>query len=167
MRPLNRYKLFRSKQICITRGARDLHNSMNVIDLQSGVDKALNALFADRLALLCGAGLSMAPPSSIPSAATLAGKAKQKYDSTYGTSRPALAESIDDQTEFFFQRGELADVYLRSYIDHDAFAAEPNDGHFAAADLLLTGGIGTAVSTCGFRCDRAQHSNMIVPIIPI
>jgi len=120
---------------------------MDVIDLQSGVERALDALFADRLALLCGAGLSMAPPSCVSSAAALAWRAKQKYDSTYGPSRPPLAESIDDQAEFFFQRGELADVYLRTYVDHDAFAGEPNDGHFAAADLLLTGGIGTAVST--------------------
>ncbi|NSZ56563.1 hypothetical protein FY145_00570 [Agrobacterium tumefaciens] len=120
---------------------------MDVIDLQAGVEKALDALFADRLALLCGAGLSMAAPSSVPSAATLAWKAKQKYDATHGASRLPLAESIDDQAEFFFQREELANVYLKSYIDHDAFAGVPNDGHFAVADLLLTGGIGTAVST--------------------
>lgn len=120
---------------------------MDVIDLQTCVEKALDALFADRLALLCGAGLSMAPPSSLPSAATLAWKAKQKHDSTHGPSRPPLPDSIDDQAEYFFQRGELANVYLRSYVDHDAFAGEPNEGHLAAADLLLTGGIGTAVST--------------------
>ncbi|WP_340313582.1 SIR2 family protein [Rhizorhabdus argentea] len=120
---------------------------MDVIDLQSGVEKAVDALFADRLALLCGAGLSMAAPSSVPSAAALAWKAKQKYDATHGAARPPLADSIDDQAEFFFQRGELADVYLRTYVDHDAFAGEPNDGHFATADLLLTGAIGTAIST--------------------
>ncbi len=44
-------------------------------------------------------------------------------------------------------RGGLATVYLRTYIDQDAFAAEPNSGHFATADLLLTGAITTAVST--------------------
>lgn len=120
---------------------------MDEIDLQAGVAKALDALFADRLALLCGAGLSMAPPSSLPSAAALAWKAKQKYDATYGADRGPLPESIDDQAEFFFQRGELTSVYLRTYVDRDAFAAEPNSGHLAAADLLLTGAITTAVST--------------------
>lgn len=99
------------------------------------------------MALLCGAGLSMAAPSLLPSAATLAWKAKQKYEATYGGDRDPLPESIDDQAEFFFQRGELATHYLRSYIDYNEFAAEPNSGHFAAADLLLTGAITTAVST--------------------
>lgn len=120
---------------------------MDEIDLRTGVENALDALFSDRLALLCGAGLSMADPSSLPSAAALAWKAKKKYDATYGADRDPLPESIDDQAEFFFRRGELASVYLRTYIDHDAFAAEPNSGHFAAADLLLTGAITTAIST--------------------
>lgn len=120
---------------------------MDVIDLQTGVDKAIDALFADRLALLCGAGLSMAKPSQVPSAAVLALKAQQSWAAKFGTSRPPLPDKIDDQAELFFQNGELVDVYLRSYIDHDAFAVEPNGGHFAVADLLLTGAIGTAVST--------------------
>ena len=120
---------------------------MYEIDLQTGVEKAFDALLAQRLALLCGAGLSMAAPSSLPSAAALAWTAKQKYDATYGAERDPLPDSIDAQAEFFFQRNELATVYLRTYIDGDAFAAEPNRGHFAAADLLLTGAITTAVST--------------------
>lgn len=90
---------------------------MDEVDLSDGVAKALDALFADRLSLLCGAGLSMAAPSLLPSAAALAAKAKQKYDATYGAERDPLPQSIDDQAEFFFQRGELASVYLRTYID--------------------------------------------------
>ena len=120
---------------------------MEEIDLSTGAGKALDALFADRMALLCGAGLSMAAPSLLPSAAALAWKAKQKFDATFGGDRDPLPESIDDQAELFFEQGELASVYLRSYVDHNAFAAEPNSGHFAAADLLLTGAITTAVST--------------------
>ena len=89
----------------------------------------------------------MAAPSDLPSAATLAEKAKQKYDSIYGGSRDPLPESIEDQTQYFFERGELATVYLRTFIDQDAFAAPPNAGHFAAADLLLVQAIETAVST--------------------
>jgi len=120
---------------------------MNEIDFNAGIEKALDAIHANRLAMLCGAGLSMAAPSSLPSAAALAHKAKTKYDSTYGSARAPLASSIDEQAQFFFDRNELVTVYLRSYIDADAFASAHNVGHSATADLLLTGGIATAVTT--------------------
>jgi hypothetical protein len=118
---------------------------MDPITLTAGVAKTLDALYAGRLAVLCGAGLSMAPPSSLPSAAALAQKAKQKYDATFGTDRPPLPVSICDQAQFFFDRKELDTVYLRTYIDRDDFAGPPNSGHLAAADLLLIGAIATAV----------------------
>lgn len=89
---------------------------MQEIDLNVGVDFALDALVNDRLAVLLGAGLSMAPPSSLPNAAALAEAAKRKYDGLYGSTRPPLAAGIEEQAEFFFQRGELATVYLRTMI---------------------------------------------------
>ena len=74
-------------------------------------------------------------------------RAKQKYDATYGADRPALPSGIEEQAEFFFDCNELGTVYLRTYIDNDAFAGPPNAGHIAIADLLLVGGIQTAAST--------------------
>ncbi len=120
---------------------------MKEIDLETGVSYAFDALVSDRLAMLLGAGLSMAPPSSLPSAAILAWTAKQRYDAIHGTTRAPLAEGIEEQAEFFFQRGELATLYFRTLIDFDAFAGQPNPGHEAVADLLLTRGIQTAVTT--------------------
>ena len=89
----------------------------------------------------------MAAPSCIPSAVELAESAKKKYDATYGGDRSALPLTLDEQTQFFFNHGELATVYLSTYVDRDAFAVPPNAGHFAVADLLLICGISTAVST--------------------
>ena len=89
----------------------------------------------------------MAPPSSLPSAAVLARKAKAKYDATFGATRPPLAVSIDDQAQFFFEHGELNTVYLRTYVNRHDFAAPSNAGHFAIADFLINAGITTAVST--------------------
>ena len=120
---------------------------MNEINFQTGIEMVLDLLLTDRLAFLCGAGLSMAAPSNIPSAAELAESAKKKYDATYGASRLALPSTIDEQTQFFFERDELYTVYLRTYVDHDAFAAQPNAGHYAVADLMLICAIRTAVST--------------------
>jgi hypothetical protein len=120
---------------------------MEELALEAAVAIALDALLNDRLAALCGAGLSMAPPSSLPSAAALAAAAKTTYDARYGAARSPLPPAIEDQAEYFFQRGELATVYLRTLVDFNAFAGPPNAGHFAVADLLLTRGIQTAVTT--------------------
>lgn len=120
---------------------------MDEITIQDGIDSSLDSLLHERLALLCGAGLSMAAPSSIPSAAELAERAKAKYDATYGADREPLPESIEDQAQFFFERDELETVFLRSYIDQDAFSARPNAGHMSIADLMLIQGILTTVST--------------------
>ena len=120
---------------------------MDEICIRAGIEKVINALIAERLALLCGAGLSMAEPSSLPSAAQLAARAKQKYDAYFGSDREPLPDSIEEQARFFFERGELYTVYLRTYIDPDAFSSMPNLGHCAIADLLLVRGISTALST--------------------
>ncbi len=120
---------------------------MRAIDLGEGVAFAIDALLNERLAILCGAGLSMAPPSNLPSAAALAAEAKRKYDARYGASRPSLPSGIEEQAEFFFRQGDLGTVYLRTFIDKDAFAGPPNPGHEAVADLLMVRGIQTAIST--------------------
>jgi hypothetical protein len=120
---------------------------MEQIPIDTGISMAFDAIVADRLAVLLGAGLSMAPPSCLPSAASLAARAKAKYDARYGHNRAPLAPGIEDQAQFFFERGELATVYFRTLIDFDAFAGQPNPGHEAIADLLLTGAIQTGITT--------------------
>jgi hypothetical protein len=120
---------------------------MQGIPFDEGVAAALDSLLNDRLALLAGAGLSMVPPSSLPSAAAVAAAAKQKYDGTYGATRDPLPGGLEEQAEFFFQRGELATIYFRTLVDQNAFAGRPNQGHYAVADLLLVRGIQTAVTT--------------------
>ena len=120
---------------------------MDEIGLHDGINQVLDSLLSERLALLCGAGLSMAAPSSIPSAAKLAEKAKAKYDATYGADREPLSEAIEEQAQFFFERGELQTVYLRTYVDADVFSVHPNSGHISIADLMLVQGISTTVST--------------------
>ena len=117
------------------------------ISLEQGLEVAFDAILGNRLALLCGAGLSMSSPSNLPSAAALAAEAKKKYAARYGSMRPPLPDGIEEQANFFFGRGELGTVYLRAFIDPHAFASHFNEGHAAVADLLLTGGVSTAVST--------------------
>lgn len=120
---------------------------MDTISESDGINLAIDAILNARLALLCGAGLSRAAPSSLPTAADVAQAAKAKYDAFYGSARDPLPVDISEQAEFFFARGELATQYLTTYVDRHAFAGQPNPGHEAVADLLLAHGIETAVST--------------------
>ncbi|MFT3669543.1 MAG: hypothetical protein QM795_13415 [Pseudoxanthomonas sp.] len=83
---------------------------MEQIDFELGIEKALDSLIAERLTLLAGAGLSMAAPSSLPSAHAIAVEAKRRYDAMHGAGRAPLPLAIEDQAEFFFQRDELASV---------------------------------------------------------
>jgi hypothetical protein len=90
------------------------------VTLGEGIDATLGSLLADRLSLLVGAGLSMAPPSSLPSTAALAESAKQTYEARFGAA--PFGSNIAEQADYFFNRHELVTIYLRTLIDKDAFA---------------------------------------------
>lgn len=120
---------------------------MDQLDFAAGVELAFDAIVQDRLAFICGAGLSMAGPSNIPSAWTVASSAKREYDAIYGMANDPLSEDIEEQAEFFHEKGQLATTYLTKLIDNDTFSAPPNNGHLAVADFLLTKAAQIAVST--------------------
>jgi hypothetical protein len=107
---------------------------------------ALEGILNNRAVLIAGAGLSMAAPSNLPNARKIADDAKAEYDARFAGIHPPLPPGIEDQAEKFFQAGELG-VYLKEYVDQDVFAAQPNAGHVAVADLLLSHGLQAAVTT--------------------
>ena len=53
----------------------------HVASLIEGSEAVFDYLMSGRLAILAGAGLSMAPPNNLPSAARIATLAKERYDS--------------------------------------------------------------------------------------
>ena len=120
---------------------------MDEVSFKDGVESALDSLLNERLVVLAGAGLSMAPPSSLPSAAKMAANVKAQYAATYGSARPDLNDNIEDQAEFFFQRDELVNVFFDTLIGPHIFSAPPNLGHMAISDLLLTGALKLGITT--------------------
>jgi len=119
---------------------------MKPTSFDDALGAALGGILNKRLVLIAGAGLSMAPPSCLPSAAAIAAGAKAEFDVRYGGIRAPLPTGIEEQAEQFFQEKELG-VYLREFVDQDVFASRPNSGHDAVADLLLSHGLQAAVTT--------------------
>jgi hypothetical protein len=129
---------------CRIRITAFLGRDLDAIAVEEAVDLAFHSLLADRLAFLCGAGLSMAAPSNLPSAAELAALIQAKYNATVAGN--PLTADIEQQADYFWARGEFETVFIRTVIDQNVFASRPNAAHFAIADFLLTNAADFAVS---------------------
>lgn len=102
--------------------------------------RILGSIAGDSLVMLCGAGLSMAPPCSISSAWAVAQHCASAYQQKTGITLPNdLADNIELLAEHFFGRNELEHMLLKQLIDWKEFIRRPpNKGHFAVADFLAT-----------------------------
>lgn len=100
--------------------------------------RLLESIDADRLVVLCGAGLSMAPPSNLPSARRVAeicfdaysARIDQKLDDT-------LRYDIGGLAEHFAMKNDIA-YFIEKLVPWCEFVGSPNSGHAAIADLLIT-----------------------------
>lgn len=111
-------------------------------------ERLLAAMFARRLVALCGAGLSMAPPSLLPSAMTVAMLCYDKYTASSGAAcDPALREDLERLADYFFLNGTLKSVFIDALVPWPRFARPSNPGHAALADFLITGAASAALST--------------------
>lgn len=115
-------------------------------DLKSGL---MASIAGNGLVMLCGAGLSMAPPSSISSAWKVAQHCATRYREMTGRDLPdGLADNIELMAEHFYGRNELEHVLLKQLIDWSEFVRRPpNKGHVAVADFLGAGVCSLVLST--------------------
>jgi len=101
------------------------------------ITKLLASIAADNLVAFCGAGLSMASPSSVPSARTVAAETSEQYKLQTGVALPANAPTdLEVLSSFALARGDLRKLILQKLIRWQPFIRNPNDGHFALADFL-------------------------------
>lgn len=112
----------------------------------------------DRLVIVAGAGLSMAPPSGLPSAKRVA---QLCYD-TYAVLAPGaisaeLRDNLDAIAEHFMKAGTLP-YFLRRVVDWNLFARQPNSGHIAIADMVICGAVAAVVTTnYDWLVERVAH----------
>lgn len=108
----------------------------------------LSAIETDRLVVLCGAGLSMAPPTSLPSAWRLSNSCAGQYAAITGIDLPAdIRDDLEKLAEHFKSRNELQSLLIQKLISWDVFKKNPNAGHQALGDFLVSGIIELVVST--------------------
>ncbi len=89
--------------------------------------------------VVCGAGLSMAAPSNLPSARAVAEACFDKYVVAIDPACDlALRENLEAFAEHFSPLGTLKSVFIRELVPWNLFARPPNLGHTAIADFLLT-----------------------------
>lgn len=106
------------------------------------------SLSANRLSVLCGAGLSMAPPSRIPGAAKVAEMCAEKYRAETGTPLPDdIAHDLEKMAVHFRRSGQFEALFVHSLVPWALFNRDPNCGHEAVADFLACHAIREAVTT--------------------
>ena len=112
----------------------------------SVAEQLLLAIRSDRLALVVGAGLSMALPSRVPSAADVTAQVCKDYRlSTGGVIPPVSAIGLEALANFFISGLGLPE-FVR-LVNWREFRRNPNLGHLAVADLLGCKALGLVVTT--------------------
>jgi hypothetical protein len=106
--------------------------------------RLLGAIETDSLMFLCGAGLSVAAPSSLLSAITVSEICYDKWQPTEALD-PALRKDVDRLAGHFHARGDFKKVFIR-LVPWNELVGCPNSGHAALADFLISRAAHAALS---------------------
>lgn len=110
--------------------------------------RLLEAIAANRLLVLCGAGLSMAAPSNLPSAAVVARTCADAYLARIGTPLEAdIRTDIARMSLHFRDVGRFENFFISELVPWAKLKGPPNGGHEAIADLLACGALAGASTT--------------------
>ena len=105
-------------------------------------------MYAERLVVICGAGLSMAPPSSIPSARAVAEACFDEYRLVIDPQcDPALRSDLEAFAEYFAALDTLQSVFIERLVPWGDFVRPPNAGHAALADFMIVGAATAVLSS--------------------
>jgi hypothetical protein len=101
------------------------------------ITRLLGSVEANRLVLLCGAGLSMPPPSNLMSAVRVSRACYDKYKPILELPAP-MRDGIDKLAGYFHASGEFHGLFIGSLVPWNDLVGEPNAGHAAVSDLLIS-----------------------------
>jgi hypothetical protein len=108
--------------------------------------RLLGSIEANRLILLCGAGLSIPAPSKLKSAVDVARACYDKYVPTMALPA-AMRDNIDQLAGHFYNSGEFQSLFIGKLVPWNDLVGTPNAGHEAVADLLIVRAAKVALTT--------------------
>ena len=109
------------------------------------LERLLTAIENDTLVFLCGAGLSMAWPSKLPSALGVANTCYDRRLPIEDDLPTHLRDDIDQLAEHFHVRGDFERIFIH-LVPWNELLGESNDGHAAIGDLLVVRAAKAALS---------------------
>ena len=109
------------------------------------LQRILDSIEAQNLIVLCGAGLSMPAPSSRLSAEGISRICYDNYASTQALPTN-LRDDIDKLAGHFFANGQFEALFINRLVPWDDLTGEPNAGHAAVADMLLSSAVAAVLS---------------------
>lgn len=98
--------------------------------------RLLASIEAGNLVVLCGAGLSMPPPSNLMSAVSVARTCYSAW-LPFEELPVHMRDDIDALAGHFHHAGMFKTVFLRKLVPWSDLVGEPNKAHAAVADLLV------------------------------
>ena len=109
--------------------------------------RLLQSISDDRLVVICGAGLSMAPPSSLPSAISVANTCHDRQLIINNNFDMSIRNDIEAIASHFQDQGELVSHFIRHLVPWGDFLCPPNNGHKALSDFLICKAVRSVLST--------------------
>jgi hypothetical protein len=107
--------------------------------------KLLSAIEAQNLIVLCGAGLSVSAPSCLKGAVAVAQHCYDQY-APIEVLNPVLRDDLDTLAGHFHGLGTFRNLFINRLVPWGDLAGEPNAGHAAIGDFLLSGAAEAALS---------------------
>lgn len=108
----------------------------------------LGSIAAGRLAIICGAGLSMASPSNLPSARAVSRICFDRYQDRIDPGiDPAIRDNLEAVAEYAKAHVDLGTVFIKTIVPWEQFSRAPNPGHEAVADLTITQACAAALTS--------------------
>jgi hypothetical protein len=125
------------------------------MDFETVEPSLLQAIEAGRLVLVCGAGVSMDSPTSIPCAGAVANVCFDEYEKVVpGGLNEADRDNLEAIAEYFIGTASFESYFISRLVPWHLFAVRPNAGHQAVADMLLCKAVAATATT---NYERSRH----------